>query len=196
MRQGVDIIEENDFFYCIRITDAKVNDLSSFTVDAGYGLLYYLQHTAMFDEASGDASTYVVLTKYTDEIVAYFTLKTGLVSLNEGGFFSFLFPPHKYTSGVELTNFAVNSTFKHKYGLLKIGSTIFKQFVLPIVKRASAYVSVKVLYIFALPEDKLIETYQRDYGFKRLSRESEQAMHRRLRPRYDNGCVFMYQNLK
>lgn len=74
-------------------------------------------------------------------------------------------------SGVELANFAVNSFYLDKHKNLKsIGFVIFNDFVLKIVKAEAK-------------------------GFARLSSESEDAIHKRLKPRYDENCIFMYMNL-
>ncbi len=34
-----------------------------------------------------------------------------------------------------------------------------------------------------------------EYGFMRLEAAHEAELHQRLKPRYDSGCVFMYQML-
>ncbi len=53
---------------------------------------------------------------------------------------------------------------------------------------------IKALYIYALPEDKLIEHYKK-LGFQRLSKKEEQFVHSHVKPKYDDGCIFMYQML-
>ena len=132
----------------------------------------------------------------TDEIVGYFSLKAGLISLKEmveltvdGNKVSFeTFP------GIELSAFAVNDRYLDKYRESKgYGTIIFGDFIIPFVKQIQKHIGVKVLYIFALPEHKLIETYESKYNFKRLDRVDEDKLHKRLKPRFDDGCVFMYQ---
>ena len=48
-----------------------------------------------------------------------------------------------------------------------------------------------MVYIFALPYEHLIERYK-TYGFQRLPESEENDLHRRLKPRYDESCKFMY----
>lgn len=44
-----------------------------------------------------------------------------------------------------------------------------------------AFLGAKALYIFALPEDKLIQYYQ-EMGFTRLSEEKEKYVHSQVLP--------------
>lgn len=75
-----------------------------------------------------------------------------------------------------------------------VGLIIFTFFVLPIVKIVSRYVGVYLLFIFALPYKGLIEYYEK-MNFRRLSLADEYFLHRRLKPRYDRGCIFMSQRV-
>lgn len=70
---------------------------------------------------------------------------------------------------------------------------IFNELILPIVKKVQETIGVKVLYIFALPETRLIDMYIRAYRFKRLDKCDEENLHNRIKPRFDYGCIFMYQ---
>ena len=144
--------------------------------------------------------TYLVRDNVTDECVGYFSLKAGLISMNEieveiedseTG-------EHKIVRefdtlpGVELANFAVNSSYINAYPYLKgVGYVIFTEFIIPMIEEAAKYIGVKMVYLFALPHDRLIGRYQR-YGFRRLPEEQENDLHRRLKPRYDESCRFMY----
>ena len=53
---------------------------------------------------------------------------------------------------------------------------------------------MKFIYIFALPYEGLIQRYGQ-YGFKRFEPGHEADLHRRLKPSYDDECIFMYQIL-
>lgn len=44
----------------------------------------------------------------------------------------------------------------------------------------------------ALPEEKLIEHYH-TMGFSRLPEHQEKFVQRHVKPKYDEGCIFMYQ---
>lgn len=72
---------------------------------------------------------------------------------------------------------------------------VFREFILPLARRAAEIIGVHLLYIFALPYDELIARYQEVYCFQRLDPESEDALHSRVKPSYDERCIFMYQVL-
>lgn len=42
--------------------------------------------------------------------------------------------------------------------------------------------------------ERLMKTYER-YGFHRLPANAEDQLHQRLKPAYDESCIFMYQLL-
>lgn len=62
------------------------------------------------------------------------------------------------------------------------------------VLAASSLIGICRLYLFALPDDKVTGTYE-GYGFSRLPREEEILLHQRLKPRYDEQCIFMSMTL-
>ncbi len=125
----------------------------------------------------------------THEIVGYFSLKTGLFTVEMSsveGYFDTI-------PSVEMSNFAVNALYRANHPDIKrIGEIIFRSFVLPIVKHIQNFVAVKALYIYALPEEKLISHYK-SLGFSRLSEEEEAFVHAHVKPKYDDDCIFMYQ---
>ena len=75
-----------------------------------------------------------------------------------------------------------------------LGINIFSHFIQPLIEDVSKRVGVKVIYLFSLPFERLIRRYMQ-YGFERLETDDETDLHKRLKPRYDEGCVFMYQML-
>lgn len=177
-------------------------DINGFTIDApeGQGLSVYLKEYSRNDELERDMRTYLVRDIVTDECVGYFSLKAGLISLNEieTEIEDAETGEHKTIRefdtlpGVELANFAVNSSYIKNYPYLKgVGHVIFTEFIIPMIEEAAKYVGIKMVYIYALPYDKLIGRYMR-YGFRRLPEEQENDLHRRLKPRYDESCRFMY----
>lgn len=92
-----------------------------------------------------------------------------------------------------IANFAINKLYKDSHPeAQKLGLYTFKKFVLPIVQRMSVYVGVSALYIYALPEEKLIEHYH-TMGFSRLPEHQEKFVQLHVKPKYDEGCIFMYQ---
>jgi hypothetical protein len=180
---------------CVHISNEDTPAVSHFEIaNANGGFLSdYIKKFAMVDEATGNARTYLIYDNLTEELVAYFSLKSGFVSTNETNIlFRRVFDTEP---GVELSNFAVNGVYKRNHPSLKgIGIEIFRSFILPIISEAAEKVGIRIVYIFALPYRRLIEYYQ-DMGFKRLNKVQERTMHTRIKPRYDKGCIFMYQVL-
>ena len=189
---------ESGLLYCESLskTQKTQDDIQHFSVlheETGKGLVRYLQESASFDEELGSMRTYFVRMRGTQECVGYFSLKAGLVSLRETQFedkaeFDTL-------PGVELANFAVNAAFVRKYHVKGIGGVIFTDFILPIIREAAGLVGICLVYLFALPHAALLKNYER-YGFQRLSPEAESQLHKRLKPAYDQSCIFMCQPLK
>lgn len=158
---------------------------------SGFGLELYLKETAAFDEEHLLNSTYLVKDKKSHDIVGYFSLKTGLFTVESPtieGYFDTV-------PSVELSNFAVNALYRANHPEVKqIGEILFRSFILPTVQHIQNFVAVKALYIYALPEDKLISHYQK-LGFSRLDDEEEKFVHSHVKPKYDADCIFMYQIL-
>lgn len=158
---------------------------------SGFGLELYLKETAAFDEEHLLNSTYLVKDKKSHDIVGYFSLKTGLFTVESPtieGYFDTI-------PSVELSNFAVNALYRANHPEVKqIGEILFRSFILPTVQHIQNFVAVKALYIYALPEDKLISHYQK-LVFSRLDDEEEKFVHSHVKPKYDADCIFMYQIL-
>lgn len=187
----------NDIFYCDHLgaSERDRNDVQKFSVKdvRGEGLVNYIRDYAFEDEARKRMRTYLVRSNNNSELVGYFSLKAGLISFNEGN--SEEIADFDTLPGIELANFAVNNEYQKKNpGSKGLGLLIFNDFILPIVEDVSNRVGVEVLYIFALPFEGLIRQY-RKYDFRRLDPQHEAELHRRLKPRYDSECIFMYQML-
>lgn len=182
---------ETELFYYEHLLDSSENLrlIQDFCItnSSGYGLERYIKELAESDEKDGSVRTYLVKDKFTHEVVAYFSLKTGLFTIDaEGGYFYSI-------SAIELSNFAVNSSYRKNHPDAKnLGSTVFVEFVLPFVKYVKTLVGIQSIYIYALPEDRLIEHYK-TMGFNRLDAEDEKFVHQHVKPKYDEGCIFMYQ---
>lgn len=149
----------------------------------------FLKEHASIEEKYNKNRTYLVKDLITQEIACYFSLRNGLFTIpNESSSFSTI-------PAVELSNFAINGKYKEKHPAIhKIGTTIFNEFILPIVKGIQKQSGVQALYIYALPNDKLIEHYA-SLGFMRFSPEEEDFIHNHVKPLYDKGCVFMCQGV-
>ncbi len=188
---------ENEIFYCEPLLEKEENIglIKDFYVaeKTGLGLELYLKRHAVSDELSHEARTYLVKDSITNEIVGYFSLKTGMVATrNKWNLFKLDIDS---LPAVELSNFAVNSTYKAVHEeQTGIGSIIFLDFVLPIIKMAADKVGICFVYIFALPYHNLIRYYE-TLNFKWLSKVEEAFIHRNYKPHYDKGCIFMSRPL-
>ncbi len=188
---------ENEIFYCepLMASEENLYLMQKFHVAAetGLGLELYLKKYAVSDEISHEARTYLVKDNVTNEMVGYFSLKTGMVASRKK--WNFFQTEIDSLPAVELANFAVNSAYKaaHKEQT-GIGSIIFLDFVLPIIKMAADRVGICIVYIFALPYSKLIKYYE-TLNFRRLGKVEEAFIHRNYKPRYDEGCIFMSRPL-
>ena len=80
-------ILRTDLFFCnhLGVMEEDEKDVMNFTLrnTKGMGLLNYIQKMAFADEENGVMRTYIVRDLRTSELVGYFSLKTGLISLNE-----------------------------------------------------------------------------------------------------------------
>lgn len=188
---------DNEIFYCepLLAKEENLRLIQKFHVaeETGLGLEMYLKRYAVSDELSHEARTYLIRDNVTDEIVGFFSLKAGMVASRKKR--SFLRTEIDSLPGVELANFAVNSAYKaaHKEQT-GIGSIIFLDFILPIIKMSSEKIGLCLVYIFALPYPQLIKYYE-TLNFRRLGRVEEAFVHRNYKPRYDEGCIFMSRPL-
>lgn len=171
-------------------SDENQKLIKSFTVgNDAIGLELYLKEVAGKEELDKQTRTYLIKDKFSKELACYFSLRTGLVTLQvENEAFDSL-------SAIELSNFAMNHSYKSSHpNVKKGGSYFFKRFIRPLAEYVSEFIGVSTLYIYALPEQKLIEHYKK-MGFSRLSPEQEKFVQMHVKPKYDEGCIFMYQTL-
>jgi len=180
---------ENDYLVLSHLKET--DEVCDFVCKKGRGLEHYLKYSAMTEELSGNARTYIVRDKLSGDIAAYFTLKTGLVTVRRKLSSRF----DNYT-GLELANLAVNDFYREKDDAIpKLGSYLFYEFIIPIVREVHEYVGAEYLYIFALPYNKLMTHYE-TMGFSRLSdKKQERFVCKHVKPNYDKGCIFMFQKI-
>ena len=206
---------QTELFHCCHLDPCEDRkDVRNFTVrdEKGAGLLSYIQQQASFDENSGIMRTYIVRDNETSEVVGFFSLKAGLVSCNEHDVPVLdevtgapVIDPSTGSvktnrvfdtlPGVELADFAVNQSYIRSYPHQKgVGFVMYEQFILPLIRKAAELIGIKLIYIFALPYDNLIARYEK-YGFMRLEEPAESELHTRLKPQYDESCIFMFRML-
>ena len=185
-------ILDTEDFYIEHLLDNQENIelIKLFSVpNNAIGLENYLKNQSTLDEKRNNCRTYLIKDKSTNELVSYFSLKTGLITMQLHKEYFESIP------AIELSNFAVNHIYRQKHPeISKIGSYSFKYFILPLVRCLSKFVGINSLYIYALPQEKLIEHY-RTLGFTRLPKKQEKFVQYHVKPKYDEGCIFMYQIL-
>ena len=197
------ILSDGDY-YCDHIKETDLEDIKDFTVrdpDIAGNLATFIKEWAWDDENEGLMRTYIVRDQVTDEIVGYFAIKAAMMSVNERkkvdrrtGKKRIYFDT---MPGIEIANFAVNETYiEHNEEVRGIGVLIFYEFIYKIVTGIAEMLGVKYLFIYALPYDTLIQRYMKYYHFRRLPVALEQKLHKRIKPEYDDDCVFMYQKLR
>lgn len=184
-------IKTKNFYYEHLLDSSKnVNLIKKFEVSysSGKGLENYLKKESIKDEKNGYNRTYLIKDKKSNKLVAYFSLRNGLFTLGNRR--------NRITiPSIELSNFAVNSCYREKHPETKyLGQVVFDEFIMPTVRRISDFTAINALYIYALPEDRLINHYK-TLGFNRLEKKDEKFVHSHVKPGYDDGCIFMYQIL-
>lgn len=111
---------ETDLYVYEHLFESPVNleDIKTFVVDkpTGKGLEFYLKNMAEYEERKHSNRTYLVRDKKTKELAGYFSLRTGLFTLDSGRekesddditFYS--------VPSIELSNFAVNSAYRKQH---------------------------------------------------------------------------------
>lgn len=194
-------ISAKGLFYCEHLFErsdiiTELNKNFYILQEGGKGLEVYLKEHSQIDEIHNENRTYIVRDTETDEIAGYFSLKAGLFSIREETFLTIDGKEELFETlpGVELAEFAVNKKYIKEHPENKgCGLNIFFDLIVPIVKNVQETIGLKVLYIFALPEQNLIDRYMKEYGFRRLDKCDEDNLHNRIKPVFDYGCVFMYQ---
>ena len=185
------LFADEDFVVEHLFTSPENHDLiQSFSVgNSAMGVEIFLKEVAEREESEKQTRTYLIKDRITGELVCYFSMRTGLVTLQVDG------DAFDSISAVELSNFAMNQVYKANHPNAKrLGSYFFKRFILPLAQFVSEYIGVSTLYIYALPEDKLMNHYKK-LGFSRLPEEQEKFVQNHVKPKYDEGCIFMYQPL-
>ncbi len=191
-------LPENEFLHCMHLGNSShdLKAIEKFVVshpETGKGLELYLKEIAYREERENLMRTYLVCHKATGECAGYFSLKAGLISVNEeskGSETSFDTLP-----GVELANFAINRYFVEKTSTYGLGKVLFRELIAPFVLEHAETLGIFMIYLFSLPQQKLMATYV-SYGFQRLPKDDEEQLHQRLKPTYDKSCIFMFQTLK
>lgn len=158
-------------------------------LNGAQGLENYLKIQASADEKSLTARTYLIKDKTTKELAGYFSLRSGLITIQA------YHEEFETIPAIELANFAINGKYRKTHpDTPLLGFLFLKRFILPLANAMSRYIGVNSLYIYALPDEKLIEHYEK-MGFTRLPKKQEKFVQNHVKPKYDKDCIFMFQNL-
>lgn len=155
------------------------------------GLEDYLKYQSSEDEKNLYSRTYLIKDKVSGELACYFSLRSGLITIQANNYKE----EFDTIPAVELSNFAMNGKYRENHPETHLlGFLFLKHFILPLAQTMSRYIGANSLYIYALPDEKLIEHYEK-MGFSRLPKQQEKFVQKHVKPQYDEGCIFMFQNL-
>ena len=169
------------------------------------GLEAYLKYCAWDEDALHDIKVYVIKTYFTNEIVAYFALRGGMIMLdsdNRNAIKEEIAKKHgaklvpQTIPGIEISHFAVNDNYRMKHGkngkpLKGLGKAIYPDFIYPIINKISSLMGVRCAYLYAAGNQTLIDYYQTVFDFHANTDRDYVP----IKPYYDNGCHFMYMLL-
>lgn len=103
----------------------------------------------------------------------------------------------KTFAGIEIVHFCANDKCRalwEKFNIKqKMGAVVFWQFLIPKIFELRKIVGCEYLFLFAAdltPDEILINYYKSNLGF------TDSNEHGTAIPFYDNGCKFLYQELK
>ncbi|WP_290765932.1 hypothetical protein [Fibrobacter sp. UBA4297] len=176
-------------FYCEPLSKAHKAVIKTFqpSHSKGKNLAIYLKKKALSDIENGIARTFLVF-EDPGYLCGFFTLKAGLFPLEAKGKLFYTLP------GIDLVYFAKNGAFVGN-GNTDVGSIMFFDFILPIVREVKEYIGASHLYIYAIHESPLQETYKSKYGFSYPPAPVKEFIESHIKPDYDEDCDFMFIHL-
>ena len=176
-------------FYCEPLSKIHKAVIKTFqpSHSKGKNLAAYLKKKALADMENGIARTFLVFEE-PGYLCGFFTLKAGLFPLAAKGTLFYTLP------GIDLVYFAKNGAFVSNAST-DVGSIMFFDFVLPIVREAKEYIGASHLYIYAIHESSLQETYKSKYGFSYPPAPVKEFIESHIKPDYDEDCDFMFIHL-
>ena len=172
------------------------------------GLEAYLKRCAWDEDERNEVRIYLVIDTETDELAAYFGLKSGMVVDSGDGmpseeekeeimreYHAKLLP--EVIPGIEISHFAINDNYRRGRGkdggpVRGLGRYFYPAFVYPIIEDVAEKIGVGMIYLYAAGDDHLVHYYEQVFGFHALNDEDVFIP---LEPNYDGGCTFMYQIL-
>lgn len=163
------------------------------------GLEVYLKYSAWDDDLNGEIKAYVVKTYFSNEIVAYFALKTSAMIIDnkisnahdEGIYKHGKKLVSEFIPCVEISHFAVNDYFRKKHNVKTLGNIIYPEFIYPIIIKLSKIIGIRCILLYAAGDEHLVNYYEKVFGFE-ATQDKEVIP---VMPYYDMGCVPMYYML-
>ncbi len=168
------------------------------------GLQDYFQRAAWEDDINGYVKIYIIKHRWSRELIGYFGLKAGMVSIDSDNRNNIMESIAKenniklvpYTvPGIEISHFAINDNYRKKHSrdgvaLKGLGKYIYPTFIYPIIKKLSELAGIKIVYLNSVDGSGLAHYYEESFGFHKVSGEENIVA---IQPYYDNGCTFMYK---
>ena len=208
----------SDPFYCELLRANKNNRtlIQDFTIyrEAEYsqlpdkivGLEAYLKMCAWNDDENDLVKIYLINDSNTNDVVAYFGLKAGMLAANMEEAISLdeqqalfksegvkIFP--EVLPGIEISHFAVNDKYRDKLSgdgapVKGLGRYLFPKYIYPIIMEVGAKIGIHMIYLYAAGDNTLVSYYKDAFDFQEMT---ENDQYTPLEPEYDGGCTFMYQ---
>ena len=193
--------QSKELFSCEHLvaSEDNFNQIMAFVpkYESGSGVVDHLKRSAFAFEDEEIQRTYLIKDSSTGELAAYFSIKAGSFYAGESKLAT---SPTGYNilPGIEVANLAVNKIYtdKHPEAAHKLGAFVFRNYVMDKVITAADIIGARVVFIYALPKDDLRAYYSAELGFSRLPKEIEDALHKTMKPDYDENCTFMYIDIK
>lgn len=176
------------------------------------GLCEFLKHCAWEEDKKGSLKVYVVKSYFSNDIIAYFALKAGMICLDSKERDVDAEKSAKSRGvklvpdiipGIEISHFAINDAYRKKHNnVKKIGSYIYPEFIYPMLKKASKLIGVGMVYLYAADnsiDGHLINYYKKVFDFVEIKDDKSDDKSNYYRPvtsYYDDNCTFMYRSLE
>lgn len=173
-------------FYCVPLSKEHKSVIKTFVSSHPNGkrLEIYLKKHALSDMDKEVARSFLVF-EDPGYLCGFFTLKAGLFPIEAKGKLFYTLP------GIDLVYFAKNGAYIGEKGT-DIGSIMFFDFILPIVRETKKYIGASHLYIYAIHASHLQKKYKDKYGFSYPPTVVKDFIESHIKPDYDEDCDFMF----
>ena len=173
-------------FYCVPLSKEHKSVIKTFETSHPNGkhLEIYLKKKALAEMEKEVARSFLVF-EDPGYLCGFFTLKAGLFPIEAKGKLFYTLP------GIDLVYFAKNGAYMD-VNHADVGSIMFFDFVLPIVRETKKYIGASHLYIYAIHGAHLQKKYKDKYGFSYPPPAVKDFIESHIKPDYDEDCDFMF----